>query len=80
MPAVTEFSAPDHGLTVETLNRGGLVGSMLLAGFKPMPLSQYCFHPEGIPSKVSIHITVHHGEFDEVEANFTSVADWYQQR
>jgi hypothetical protein len=53
---------------------------MLLAGIKPMRLSQYRFHPEGIPFKQSIRITVHHGEFDEVEANFSSVAYWYQQR
>jgi hypothetical protein len=77
---VTEFSAPYHGLTVKTLNRHGLLGSMLLAGIKPMRLSQYRFHPEGIPFKRSIRITVHHGEFDEVEANFSSLAYWYQQR
>ena len=77
---VTEFSAPNHGLTVKTLNRHEMLGSMLLAGVKPMRLSQYRFHPEGIPFKRSIRITVHHGEFDEVEANFSSVAYWYHQR
>ena len=75
----TEFSAPYHGLTVKTLNRFGMVGSMLLAGQKPMRLSQYRFHPEGIPFQKSIRITVHHGEFDEVDTNFSSVAYWYQQ-
>jgi hypothetical protein len=75
----TEFSAPYHGLTVKTLNRFGMVGSMLLAGLKPMRLSQYRFHPEGIPFKESIHITVHHGEFDEIASNFSSVAYWYQK-
>jgi hypothetical protein len=75
----TEFSAPYHGLTVKTLNRAGLINSMLLAKTKPMRLSQYRFHPEGIPFQQSIHITVHHGEFDEVPANFSSVAYWYQQ-
>ena len=75
----TEFSAPYHGLTVKTLNRSGLVGNMLLARTKPMRLSQYRFHPEGIPFQESIYITVHHGEFDEIEANFSSVAYWYQK-
>jgi Protein of unknown function (DUF2961) len=76
---VTEFSAPYHGLTVKTLDRFGLIGSMLLAGIKPQRLSQYRFHPQGIPFQRSIHITVHHGEFDEVDSNFSSVAFWYQQ-
>lgn len=76
----TEFSAPYHGLTVKTLNRFGLVGGLLLAGSKPMRLSQYRFHPEGIPFQKSIHITVHHGEFDEIASNFSSVAYWYQKR
>jgi hypothetical protein len=75
----TEFSAPYHGLTVKTLNRAGFLGSMLLATVKPMRLSQYRFHPEGIPFQKSVHITVHHGEFDEVPANFSSVAYWYQK-
>jgi hypothetical protein len=75
----TEFSAPYHGLTVKTLNRSGFIGSMLLAQAKSMRLSQYRFHPEGIPFQKSIHITVHHGEFDEVESNFSSVAYWYQK-
>jgi hypothetical protein len=57
-----------------------MIGSMLLSGSKPMRLSKYRFHPEGIPFKRSIHITVHHGEFDEVESNFSSVAYWYQQK
>ncbi len=76
----TEFSAPYHGLTVKTLNRRGLLGGMLFAGLKPQRLTQYRFHPEGIPFNESIHITVHHGEFDEIETNFSSVAYWYQKR
>ena len=75
----TEFCAPYHGLTVKTLSRFGLVGMALLAGRRPQRLSQYRFHPEGIPFQKSIRITVHHGEFDEVAANFSSVAYWYQQ-
>jgi hypothetical protein len=75
----TEFCAPYHGLTVKTLSRFGLMGMALLGGLKPQRLSQYRFHPEGIPFQKSIRITVHHGEFDEVAANFSSVAYWYQQ-
>jgi hypothetical protein len=75
----TEFSAPYHGLTVKTLSRFGIVGMTLLAGLQRQRLSQYRFHPEGIPFRKSIRITVHHGEFDEVPANFSSVAYWYQQ-
>lgn len=77
---ITEFSAPYHGLTVKSLNRWGMLGSMVLSHIKPMRLSQYRFHPEGIPFKRSIRITVHHGEFDEVAANFSSVAYWYQRK
>ena len=40
---------------------------------------KHYFHPEGIPFQKSIRITVHHGEFDEVPANFSSVAYWYQK-
>ncbi|HEU0296545.1 MAG TPA: glycoside hydrolase family 172 protein [Anaerolineales bacterium] len=75
----TEFCAPYHGLTIKTLSRFGLVGAALLGRQKQQRLSQYRFHPEGIPFQNSIRITVHHGEFDEVAANFSSVAYWYQQ-
>jgi hypothetical protein len=75
----TEFCAPYHGLTVKTLSGFSLVGMTLLAGLKQQRLSQYRFHPEGIPFRKSIRVSVHHGEFDEVAANFSSVAYWYQQ-
>ena len=74
----TEFCAPYHGLTVKSLSRFGLLGSTLLAKWQRRRLSQYRFHPEGIPFRKSIRVTVHHGEFDEVAANFSSVAYWYQ--
>jgi len=77
--SITEFCAPYHGLTIKSFNRLGMLGSMLLARTKKMKLSQYRFHPEGIPFQHSIRITVHHGEFDEVECNFSSVAYWYQK-
>jgi hypothetical protein len=75
----TEFCAPYHGLTIKTLSRFGILGTALLGRQGRQRLSQYRFHPEGIPFQKSIRITVHHGEFDEVAANFSSVAYWYQQ-
>ena len=75
----SEFSAPYHGLTVKSLNRFGLLGSMLLAGVRRTRVSQYRFHPEGIPFRRSIRVASHHGEFDEIEGNYSSVAYWYQQ-
>lgn len=73
-----EFSAPYHGMTVKSFNRLGLIGSTLLAGAKPTRVSQYRFHPEGIPFQRSLRITCHHGEFDEIPGNYSSVAYWYQ--
>jgi len=74
-----EFCAPYHGLTVKSFNRMGLLGSMLLATSKRTRVSQYRFHPEGIPFRHSLRITCHHGEFDEIEGNYASVAYWYQK-
>ncbi len=75
----TEFAADYHGLTVKSLNRFGFLGALLGAGLIRTRVSQYRFHPEGIPFHQGIHITVHHGEFDEIASNFSSVAYWYQQ-
>ena len=74
-----EFCAPYHGMTVKSFNRLGLLGSTLLAASKRTRVSQYRFHPEGIPFKQSLRITCHHGEFDEIEGNYASVAYWYQK-
>lgn len=75
----SEFSAPYHGLTVKSLSRFGLLGAMVLAGVKRTRVSQYRFHPEGIPFRRSLRVASHHGEFDEIEGNYSSVAYWYQQ-
>ena len=74
-----EFCAPYHGLTVKSLNRQGLLGSTLLANMQRNRVCQYRFHPEGIPFNQSIRVTCHHGEFDEIAGNYSSVAYWYQQ-
>lgn len=75
----TEFCAPYHGVTVISYNRWGSIVSNLFQRFKKCKVSQYRFHPEGIPFKRDIRVTSHHGEFDEVEGNYSSVAYWYQQ-
>ena len=77
--AVTEFCAPYHGLTVKSLNRFGFLGSTLLASIVRTRVSQYRFHPEGIPFEHSLRISCHHGEFDEIAGNYSSVAYWYQR-
>jgi hypothetical protein len=73
-----EFCAPYHGLTVKSLNRLGFLGSSLLATAQRNRVCQYRFHPEGIPFTKSIRVTCHHGEFDEIAGNYSSVAYWYQ--
>ncbi len=75
----TEFSAPYHGVTVISFNRWGSIVSNLCSKWKKSKVSQYRFHPEGIPFTKNIRVTSHHGEFDEVEGNYSSVAYWYQQ-
>lgn len=60
-----EFSHLYHGLTsMSKLKR---------------QISAYRFHPEGIPYKNSIRVTIHHGEFDEVKADYSSVTYWYSK-
>jgi hypothetical protein len=66
-------------LTVKSLNCFGLLGALLDAGIISTRVSQYRFHPEGIPFQHDIRITVQHGEFDEMASNFSLVAYWYQQ-
>ncbi|GAB4312830.1 MAG: hypothetical protein Kow0069_13710 [Promethearchaeota archaeon] len=74
----TEFSAPYHGVTVKSFNRRGQLAMLLLSRFKRCRVSQYRFHPEGIPFSRRLRVTCHHGEFDEVPGNYSSVAYWYQ--
>jgi hypothetical protein len=58
----------------ESLNKKGLLGSSLLARTLRTRACQYRFHPEGIPFSRSIRVVSHHGEFDEIECNYSSVA------
>jgi len=42
-------------------------------------VSVYRFHPDGIPYKKSIKVSITHGEWDEVKANYSSVTYWYSK-
>jgi hypothetical protein len=58
------FSAPYHGLTQKSWRR--------------FRISAYRFHvPDPIEFASSIRVLLHHGEFDEVAADYSSVAYWY---
>ncbi|MHA1315762.1 MAG: glycoside hydrolase family 172 protein [Candidatus Helarchaeota archaeon] len=59
------FSHLYHGTTVK--NR------------RKKEVSCYRFHPEAIPWEKSVQVLIHHGEFDEFPAEYSSVAYWYEQ-
>jgi len=61
-----EFTAPFHGLTTKDVTRA--------------TFSAYRFHVlDPIPFSRNLEVSVHHGEFDEIEADYSSVAYWYQK-
>ena len=55
------FYAPYHGLTIKDKKR----------------ISAYRSHRGGMPFKKNIKVLIHHGEYDEVEADYSSVAYYY---
>lgn len=59
------FSHLYHGTTVK--NR------------RKKEVSCYRFHPEGFPYRKDIRVIIHHGEFDEFPADYSSVAYWYEK-
>jgi hypothetical protein len=59
------FYTPYHGLTIKN--------------WRKFRISAYRFHPEGIPFNSSIKVIIHHGEFDEICGDYSSVAYWYQE-
>ncbi len=75
----TEFHTLYHGLNVKSMNNRGAVASFLWAKHTKCKTSQYRFYPEGIPFDRCLKVTLHHGEFDEVPADYDSVAYWYQE-
>ncbi len=59
------FNAPFHGL--------------LIKDTKNLRIVAYRFHiPDPIPFEKSLLVRIHHGEWDEVMADYSSVAYWYQ--
>lgn len=61
------FHTPTHGVTLKSWRR--------------FRISAYRFHTrDPIPFASSIRVILHHGEFDEVPAEYSSVAYWYQAR
>ena len=74
-----EFDTMYHGLTIKSTNKRQSLGEILLQRFIRNKTSQYRFFPEAIPFKNSLKVTLHHGEFDEIPANYDSVSYWYQE-
>ncbi|MHA1684651.1 MAG: glycoside hydrolase family 172 protein [Promethearchaeota archaeon] len=76
-----EFSAPYSGLTIRSLNNLGPIRTALFSKFLKNKVSQYRFHElDAIPFKESINIYIHHGEFDEIPTNQSSVAYFYAKK
>ncbi|MBD3188014.1 DUF2961 domain-containing protein [Candidatus Bathyarchaeota archaeon] len=76
-----EFSAPFSGLTVRSLPSCGIIRTFLLSRFLKNKASQYRFHEQdAIPFKKSLLVFSHHGEFDEIITNQSSVAYFYAQK
>jgi hypothetical protein len=75
----TEFSSPYHGVNYISQNKSGAIKQALFSKFTKCKSSQYRFFPEGIPFKKSLRVSLHHGEFDEVPANYDAVSYWYQE-
>lgn len=74
-----EFHSPYHGVNYISQNKRGAVAQALWAKHTECKSSQYRFFPEGIPYKKSLKVILHHGEFDEVPANYDGVVYWYQE-
>ncbi|MFX0090320.1 MAG: glycoside hydrolase family 172 protein [Candidatus Hodarchaeota archaeon] len=74
------FSAPYHGCTIYSWRKAGII-NLLRAGFRKNQVSQYRFHEyDAIPFQKSLLIFTHHGEFDEIPANQSSVTYFYARK
>ncbi|MFX1254793.1 MAG: glycoside hydrolase family 172 protein [Promethearchaeota archaeon] len=74
------FSAPYHGCTVHPWKRAGLI-TLFRAGFRKNRVSQYRFHElDAIPFQKSLLVFIHHGEFDEISTNQSSVTYFYARK
>ncbi|UCE14793.1 MAG: DUF2961 domain-containing protein [Candidatus Heimdallarchaeota archaeon] len=71
------FSAPYHGCTVHSWKKAGILG-FIMSGYRKNQISQYRFHEvDAIPFRKSLLVFTHHGEFDEVQTNQSSVTYFY---
>ncbi|NVM27943.1 MAG: DUF2961 domain-containing protein [Candidatus Helarchaeota archaeon] len=67
-----EYSAPTHGCTVRSHFLNGLWGKCRV--------STYRFHyPDAISFQKNIKVAINHGEFNQIDADYQSVAYWYQR-
>ena len=67
-----KFYAPLHGVTVRTRRWDAL--------FSRSKVTAYRFHEPPISFNNKIKVIIHHGEFDEVKADYYSVAYYYKKR
>jgi hypothetical protein len=74
------FHAPYSGCTVHTYKKLGLI-PLIRSYFKKHKISQYRFHSyDAIPFEKSFLGFIHHGEFDEIMTNQSSVSYFYAQK
>ena len=67
-----KFYAPLHGITVKNTRWDAIFGKS--------KISCYRFHEPPISFDDKIRIIIHHGEYDEVKADYYSVAYYYKKR
>ena len=73
-----EFNAPYSGLTIRSFASKGPVRTFIYSKCAINKASQYRFHElDAIPFKKSLLSFIHHGEFDEVPTNQSSVTYVY---
>ncbi|MFX1283189.1 MAG: glycoside hydrolase family 172 protein [Promethearchaeota archaeon] len=75
------FSAPYHGCTVHSAWKKAGIFGFLRSSFRKNQISQYRFHEnDAIPFKKSLLVFNHHGEFDEILTNQSSVTYFYARK
>lgn len=67
-----EYSTPSHGCTIRS--------SFLSSLWSKSKVSAYRFHfPDTISFQKDIKVAINHGELNQVDADYQSVAYWYQR-
>ncbi|MHA1794453.1 MAG: glycoside hydrolase family 172 protein [Promethearchaeota archaeon] len=76
-----EYSAAYSGLTVRSLANFGPVRTFIFSQLLKNKASQYRFHElDAIPFNESLLAFIHHGEFDEIPTNQSSVTYFYAKK